>query len=89
MLATSKSVLFSGPNHLVTTGTDDPSLAGTRAIIRVKGHQYRWLSRWLGSRNRTSLEVASMVVAWWIMAFVQCVLQHKKMGSHRLRGPGD
>ena len=26
MLATSKNVLFPGHNHLVTTGTDDPSL---------------------------------------------------------------
>ena len=28
MLATSKNVLFPGHNHLLTTGTDDPSLAG-------------------------------------------------------------
>ena len=26
MLATSKNVLFPGQNHLLTTGTDDPSL---------------------------------------------------------------
>ena len=26
MLATSKDVLFPGHNHLLTTGTDDPSL---------------------------------------------------------------
>ena len=26
MLATSKNVLFPGPNHLLTTGGDDPSL---------------------------------------------------------------
>ena len=25
MLATSKNVLFPGPNHLLTTGADDPS----------------------------------------------------------------
>ena len=25
-LATSKNVLFPGPNHLLTTGADDPSL---------------------------------------------------------------
>ena len=25
MLATSKNILFPGPNHLLTTGTDDPS----------------------------------------------------------------
>ena len=42
MLATSKNVLFLGHNHLLITGTDDPSLAGARAIIRVSGHQYQW-----------------------------------------------
>ena len=44
MIATSKNVLFPGHNHLLTTGTADPSLAGTRAIIKVFGHQYRWLA---------------------------------------------
>ena len=41
MLATSKNVLFPGHNYLLTTGTDDPSLAGTWAITKVSGHQYR------------------------------------------------
>ena len=27
-----------------TTGTDDPSLAGAQAIIKVLDHQYRWLA---------------------------------------------
>ena len=40
MLAISKKVLFS----LLTTGTDDPSLTGTWAIIKVSGYQYRWLA---------------------------------------------
>ena len=40
MLATSKNVLFPGHNHLQTTGTDDPSLAGALAIIKMEGHQY-------------------------------------------------
>ena len=44
MLATSKNVLFQGRNHLLTTDTDDPSLAGARVIIKVSGHQYRWLA---------------------------------------------
>ena len=44
MLATSENVLFPGQDHLLTTGTDDPSLAGARAIIKVSGHQYRWLA---------------------------------------------
>ena len=44
MLATSRNVLFPGHNQLLTTGTDDPSLAGAQAIIKVSGHQYRWLT---------------------------------------------
>ena len=44
MLAISKNVPFPGHNHLLTTGTDDPSLAGTRAIIKVSGHQHQRLA---------------------------------------------
>ena len=44
MLATCKNVLFPGHNHLLTTSSDGPSLAGTRAIIKVSGHQYWWLA---------------------------------------------
>ena len=29
---------------ILTTGADDPSLAGARAIIRLPGHRYRWLA---------------------------------------------
>ena len=29
------------------TGTDDPSLTGAWLIIKVSGHQYRWLAWWL------------------------------------------
>ena len=36
MLATSKNVVFSGHNHLLTTSTDDPSLAATWAIISIR-----------------------------------------------------
>ena len=36
---------ISRSNHLLSTGaTDDPSLAGARAIIKVLGHQYQWLA---------------------------------------------
>ena len=28
---------------MVTTGADDPSLAGAWAIIKVSGHQHQWL----------------------------------------------
>ena len=44
MLATSKNVQCPGHNHLLTTGTDDPSLIGAQAIIKVPGHQYQWLA---------------------------------------------
>ena len=43
MLATSKNVLFPGHNHLLTIGTDYPTL-GARAIIKVKGHHHWWLA---------------------------------------------
>ena len=45
MLATSKNVLFPGRNHLLTTGTDDPSVAGARLIIKLSGYQHLDLSR--------------------------------------------
>ena len=44
MPATSKHDLFPGHNHLLTTGTHDPSLHGARVIIKVSGHQYQWLA---------------------------------------------
>ena len=44
MVATSKDVLFSGHNHLLTTGTDDLSLAGAQVVIKVPGHQYHWFA---------------------------------------------
>ena len=44
MLANSKNVLFPDHNHLRTTGTDDPTLTGAWAIIKVLGRQYQWLA---------------------------------------------
>ena len=76
MLATSETVLFPGHNHLLTTGTDDCS----------GNNQSVWpsvllVSRWLGPWNRTFLEVASMVVTWWIVAFcsVKTYIKVQKM----------
>ena len=43
--------------------------AGIPAIIKVSGHQYLWFTWWLWPGNRIFLEVASMVVTWWIVAF--------------------
>ena len=44
MLATSKNILFPGHNHMLTNGTDGSSLPVAQAIIKVKGHQYQWLT---------------------------------------------
>ena len=44
MLATPKNTLFPGHNYLLTPGTDDLSLAAAQVIIKVSGHQYRWLA---------------------------------------------
>ena len=44
MLTPSKNVQFPGHNHLLTTGTDGPSLAGAQAIIKMSSHQYQWLA---------------------------------------------
>ena len=73
MLATPKNVLFPGHNYLLTTVTDDPSLVSTRAIIKVLGYQYWWLAGGYDLKNRISLGVASMVVIWWIVAFLRSV----------------
>ena len=42
MLANTKNVLCPGHNHLLTTGTDDPSAADSQTVI--KGYQYWWLA---------------------------------------------
>ena len=79
MLATSKNILFPGHIHLLSTGTDDPSLTGARVIIKVSGHQYQWLAGGYDLETEHFLEVASMVVIWWIVAFfTQCALAYLK-----------
>ena len=62
MPATSKNVLFPSHDLLLTTGTDDPSLAGDCAIIKVSGHQYRWLA------GGYDLEIGHILkwLAWWL-----------------------
>ena len=69
MLATSRNVLFPGYNHLLTIDADDPSLVGARVIISV-GSSAPMVSRRLWPGNRACLEVASMVVSWWVVAFL-------------------
>ena len=70
MLSTSKNVLFAGHNHLLTTGADDPSLAGALAIMKVLGPQHQWLTG--GYDLEDFFEVGSMVGSWWMVAFLHC-----------------
>ena len=76
MLAFSKNVLFPGPNHLLTTSTDDPTLVIAQASA-IEGPSVPVVSRWLGPGNRTCLEAASMVVTWWIVAFLHSDSKNK------------
>ena len=73
MLATSKSVLFAGHNHRYWwpfTGWCSGDYQRVESSVLVVG-------RWLWSGNRTFLELASVVVIWWIMAFfAQCCDMH-------------
>ena len=76
MLATSKSVLVPGHNHLLTTGTDDPTLWLSPEhqhvwIIEVKGRQYRWLA------GGFDLEIGHFEtwLAWWLPSR-QCFFWH-------------
>ena len=66
MLATSENVLFPGHNHLLTTGTDDSTLIITRAPAYISAGGYQVVMTW----KYNILEVASMVVTWWIVAAV-------------------
>ena len=62
MLATSKNVLFPGHNHLLNTGIDDPSPAGTQAILKMLGHQ----SWWLASGYDLEIGCFYKCLAWWL-----------------------
>ena len=44
------------------------ALAPARVIIKVSGHQYSWLADGYDLEMEHFLEVASMVVTWWIVA---------------------
>ena len=69
MLATFNDVIFPAHNHLLTTGTGDTSLAGALAIIKVLGHQYRWLA------GGYDLEIR-MVATWWIVDYLRSERYH-------------
>ena len=68
---------FKVTTTLLTTGADDPSLGSAWVIIKVSGHQHQWLTLWLGPGNSHILEVDSIVVTWWIVAFMCCMLPDK------------
>ena len=48
------------------------ALAQVRVIIKVKGYQYQWLAGGYDLEIGHFLEVASMVVTWWMVAFLHC-----------------
>ena len=69
MLATSKNVLFPGHNHLLLTSNhrywwpDTDYCLGSCEwrVISTRGNRWLWPGNWI------FLEVASMVVTWWIV----------------------
>ena len=71
MLSTSKNVLFPGNIHLLSTGADDFKYRPCKN--QSVGSSAPVVSRWLWPGNRTLLEVASMVVSWWLVAFLPSV----------------
>ena len=72
MPVTSKNVLFSGHNHLLTTSTDDLPFNYHPCWYLCDNQSVRSsvpvVSRWLWPGSRTFLEVASMVVTGWVVA---------------------
>ena len=68
---TYKNVIFPGHNHLLTINIDDPALWLFPEHQWVKGQSVPVVSRQLWPGNRTFLEVASMVVTWWIEGFLR------------------
>ena len=49
--------------------TSSPPCYPPLKMSYFQGHQYPVFSRWLGPENRAFLEVDSLVVSWWIVAF--------------------
>ena len=81
--------------QVIATSTDDCliiTLTDAWVIIKVSGHQYRWLADGYDLEIGHFLEVASMVVTWWIVDFLCsdkhnvynfcCKLMCCKMTSH-------
>ena len=57
-------------HKLVLNVTVMATSTGAWEIIKVLDHHHRWLARWLWPGNKVFLEVDSMVVSWWIVAFL-------------------
>ena len=81
-LVTSKNVLFLGHNHVLTTGTDDLSLAGAWGDNQSVRSSAPVVRRWFWHWNRIFLKVDSMVVTWWIVAFLHCDCIHIMFHEH-------
>ena len=78
MLATSKNVIFPGPNHQCWWNfTLIITLTGTRPIIKVLGHQHWWLA---GGYN---LEIGHFKrwLAWWFTWWIDVFL-HRAVKSN-------
>ena len=50
-------------------------------LDKVSGHQHKWLAGGYDLET-TFLEVDSMVVIWWIVAFVCCDTYHNYTTEH-------
>ena len=93
MLATSENVLFPGSNHRVLITLHSNCHSCWRSGDNQSGSSTRVISRWLGPGNRTFLEVASMVVTWWIVAFLcsvfsnGCVDEEVLLANNKIEPP--
>ena len=59
------------------------SLAGVQTTIKVLGHQHQCLAGGYDLELGNFLKVASMVVTWWIVAFLHCVYSFWQV--HKIR----
>ena len=84
----------------LSTSCDKWYEAGTRATIKVSGLQHRWLACGYDLETGHFLEVASMVVTWWIVAFLRSAsvrwllgiiwgLSRVPQAPHELKLPSD
>ena len=60
MLTAYKNVVFPGHSHLLTTGTDEPSLTSAWTMIKMSGHQ------WLSAGYDMEIGHFQTWLAWWL-----------------------